>query len=151
MRDFTQDIRDLQRRLSEAAVYLSVADNRERFAVLEHEVAEPGLWDDQDRAKRLNAEYANIKDDIGVFDKMSEEIENVEVLHELARDEDDASQELEIEAAVTSVTATFDQLELRSLFTREPDDTDCILQINAIDGGVDAHDFSQMLLCMYEK
>jgi peptide chain release factor 2 len=138
MRDFTQDIRDLQRRLSEAAVYLSVADNRERFAVLEHEVAEPGLWDDQDRAKRLNAEYANIKDDIGVFDKMSEEIENVEVLHELARDEDDASQELEIEAAVTSVTATFDQLELRSLFTGEHDDTD-------------AQDFSEMLLRMYEK
>ena len=56
MRDFTQDIRELQRRLNEAEVYLSVADNRERFAVLEHEVAEPGLWDDQDRAKKLNAE-----------------------------------------------------------------------------------------------
>ena len=81
MRDFTQDIRELQRRLNEAEVYLSVVDNRERFAVLEHEVAEPGLWDDQDRAKKLNAEYANIRDDIGVFDKMSEEIENVEVLH----------------------------------------------------------------------
>ena len=87
MRDFTQDIRELQRRLSEAEVYLSVGDNRERFAVLEHEVAEPGLWDDQDRAKKLNAEYANIKEDIGVFDKMSDEIENVEVLHELAKED----------------------------------------------------------------
>ena len=151
MRDFTQDIRELQRRLSEAEVYLCVGDNRERFAVLEHEVAEPGLWDDQDRAKKLNAEYANIKEDIGVFDKMSDEIENVEVLHELARDEDDASQEPEIEAAIVSVGATFDQLELRSLFTGEHDDTDCIVQINAKDGGVDAQDFSEMLLRMYEK
>ena len=151
MRDFTQDIRELQRRLNEAEVYLSVVDNRERFAVLEHEVAEPGLWDDQDRAKKLNAEYANIRDDIGVFDKMSEEIENVEVLHELARDEDDSSQEHEIEAAIESVGATFDQLELRSLFTGEHDDCDCIVQINAKDGGVDAQDFSEMLLRMYEK
>ena len=91
MRDFTHDIREVQRRLAEAKVYLSVVENRERFAVLEHEVAEPGLWDDPDRAKKLNAEYANIKDDLEAFDTLTEEIENVEVLHELARDEDDAS------------------------------------------------------------
>jgi len=72
MRDFTHDIRELQRRLSEAEVYLSVVENRERFAVLEHEVAEPGLWDDQDRAKKLNAEYANIKDDLEAFDTLKE-------------------------------------------------------------------------------
>ncbi len=151
MRDFTHDIRELQRRLGEAEVYLSVGDNRERFAVLEHEVAEPGLWDDQERAKKLNTEYANIKDDLEVFDSLRDDIENVEVLHELARDEDDASQEPEIEAAITAVGATFDQLELRSLFTGEHDDSDCIVQINAKDGGVDAQDFSEMLLRMYEK
>jgi peptide chain release factor 2 len=151
MRDFTPDIRELQRRLGEAEAYLSVAENRERFAVLEHEVAEPGLWDDQDRAKKLNAEYANIKDDLEVFDTLSEDIENIEVLHELARDEDDASQEPEIEGAIAAVGNTFAQLELRSLFTGEHDDSDCIVQINAKDGGVDAQDFSEMLLRMYEK
>ena len=51
--------------------------------MLEHEVAEPGLWDDQDRAKKLNAEYANIKDDLEAFDTLTEDIENVEVLHEI--------------------------------------------------------------------
>jgi len=151
MRDFTPDIRELQRRLDEAEAYLSVVENRERFAILEHEVAEPGLWDDQDRAKKLNAEYANIKDDLDVFDTLSEDIENVEVLHELARDEDDASQEPEIDGAIAAVGATFAQLELRSLFTGEHDDADCIVQINAKDGGVDAQDFSEMLLRMYEK
>ena len=33
-------------------------------AVLEAEVAEPGLWDDQERAKKLNTEYANVRDDL---------------------------------------------------------------------------------------
>jgi peptide chain release factor 2 len=151
MRDFTQDIKELQRRLGEAAAYLSVTENRERFAVLEHEVAEPGLWDDQERAKKVNGEYANIKDDLEVFDTLSADIENVEALHELARDEDDATQEPEIEAAIAAAASTFDQLELRSLFTGEHDDSDCIVQINAKDGGVDAQDFSEMLLRMYEK
>src|SRR6056297_2973097 len=151
MRDFTPDIRDLGRRLTEAATYLNISDNRERFAVLEAEISDPALWDDQDRAKKLNREYADLKDDLETFDALVEQLGEVEVLHELARDEDDASQEPEIEAALAEVSATLDQLELRSLFTGEHDDADCIVQINAKDGGVDAQDFSEMLLRMYEK
>ena len=151
MRDFTSDLRDVRRRLDEAEAYLSIADNRERFAVLEAEISDPALWDDQDRAKKLNTEYANIRDDLAVFDSLTDQLADVEVLHELARDEDDASQEPDIEAAITAIGATLDQLELRSLFTGEHDDSDCIVQINAKDGGVDAQDFSEMLLRMYER
>jgi len=151
MRDFTSDIRDAQRRLGEAEQYLAIADNRERFAILEAEIADPALWDDQDRARKLNAEYANLKDDLDTYDGLAEQLGDVEVLHELARDEDDESQEPEIEAALAAVSATLDRLELRSLFTGEHDDADCIVQINAKDGGVDAQDFSEMLLRMYEK
>jgi peptide chain release factor 2 len=151
MRDFTADIRDLQRRLGEAETYLSIVDNRERFAVLEAEIADPDLWNDQDRAKRLNAEYAAIKDDLETFDGLTEQVADIEVLHELARDEGDESQEPEIEASIIAVGAALDRLELRSLFTGDHDDSDCIVQINAKDGGVDAQDFSEMLLRMYER
>jgi peptide chain release factor 2 len=151
MRDFTQDLRELQRRLGEAEDYLSVGENRERFAILEHEVAEPGLWDDQNRAKKLNREYANIKEDLSVFDTLTAEFADIEVLHELARDEDDESLEPEILEAIETVGTRLDQLELRSLFTGVHDDNDCIVQINAKDGGVDAQDFSEMLLRMYER
>jgi len=151
MRDFTPDICDLGRRLTEAATYLNISDNRERFAVLEAEISDPALWDDQERAKKLNAEYADIKDDLTTFDALTEQIADVEVLHELAREEGDESQEPDIEAAIADVSATLDRLELRSLFTGEHDDSDCIVQINAKDGGVDAQDFSEMLLRMYER
>ena len=151
MRDFTPDLRDLERRCDEAAEYLNVADNRERFAVLEAEIAEPGLWDDQERAKKLNREYADIKDDLDIYDRLGEQIGDVEVLHELARDEGDESQEPDIETAIATIGEQLDQLELRSLFTGEHDGADCIVQINAKDGGVDAQDFSEMLLRMYER
>lgn len=151
MRDFTPDIRDVQRRLDEAESYLSIADNRERFAVLEVEIADPALWDDQNHAKKLNGEYANLKDDLDTFDTLTDQVGDVDVLHELARDEDDASQEPDIEAQIKVVSDKLDSLELRSLFTGEHDDSDCIVQINAKDGGVDAQDFSEMLLRMYEK
>ncbi len=151
MRDFTSDLREVKRRLDEAEQYLNVADNRERFAVLEAEISDPALWDDQERAKKLNAEYADIRDDLSTFDSLTAELADVEVLHELARDEGDESQEPDIEAAIAAIATTLDQLELRSLFTGEHDDSDCIVQINAKDGGVDAQDFAEMLLRMYER
>jgi peptide chain release factor 2 len=49
------------------------------------------------------------------------------------------------------VSKGLDQLDLRSLFTGEHDEADCIVQINAKDGGVDAQDWSEMLLRMYER
>ncbi len=151
MRDFSSDIADVRRRLDEAESYLAIADNRERFAVLEAEVADPALWDDQDRARKLNTEYSNLKDDLDTFDTLVAQSGDVEVLHELARDEDDATQEPEIETQIGSIAKQLGTLELRSLFTGEHDDSDCIVQINAKDGGVDAQDFSEMLLRMYEK
>jgi len=40
---------------------------------------------------------------------------------------------------------------MRSLFTGEHDEADCIVQINAKDGGVDAQDWSEILLRMYSR
>ena len=73
------------------------------------------------------------------------------MLHDLAREVDDESQEPEIAAAVASIGSRLDQLDMRSLFTGAHDEADAIVQINAKDGGVDAQDWSEMLLRMYER
>jgi peptide chain release factor 2 len=151
VRDFTDDLRDQRRRLDEAADYLNVAEGRNRIVELEAEMQRPDLWDDADGARRVNAEYANVKDDLAVFDELSSLLEDAEVLHELAREVDDESQEPEITEALATISNRLDQLELRSLFTGEHDDAGCIVQINAKDGGVDAQDFAEMLLRMYAR
>ncbi len=65
------------------------------------------------------------------------------MLHELARDEDDETQEPEIAEVIASVSHQLDLLELRSLFIGEHDEAACIVQINAKDGGVDAQDWAR--------
>jgi peptide chain release factor 2 len=151
MRDFTDDLRDVRRRLGEASEYLKIADSRDRLVELEAEIGRPGLWDDAERAKQVNTDYANVKSDVDLYDELSQHLDDAEVLHELAREVDDETQEPEIEAAITSIAKELDLLELRSLFTGEHDDSACIVQINAKDGGVDAQDFAQMLLRMYAR
>ena len=151
MRDFTDDLKDVSRRLGEAKVYLKIEAQRDRFRELEIEVSKPGLWDDQEFAKKLNAEYANTKSDIDVFDGLARQLEDSEVLHEMAREIDDASQESEIEKGIQAIARELNGLEMRSLFTGEHDELDCIVHINTKDGGVDAQDWSELLLRMYQR
>jgi peptide chain release factor 2 len=151
VRDFTDDLRDQRRRLGEAETYLRIGELRSRLSELEAQIARPDLWDDAERAKALTGEYATVRDDVATYEALASNLEDVEVLHELAREEGDESLEGEIEAGLADVVRRLDQLDLRSLFTGDHDEADAIVQINAKDGGVDAQDWSEMLLRMYER
>ncbi|CAN5571503.1 peptide chain release factor 2 [soil metagenome] len=151
MRDFTDDLKELRRRVGDAETYLKIGPTRARLVELEEHVARPDLWDDASEAQRVSTEYANVRDDLEMFDALAEGIEDLEVLHDLAREEDDESQEPDIVAGMKNLETRLAKVELHSLFTGEHDVADCIVQINAKDGGVDAQDFSEMLLRMYER
>ncbi len=151
MRDFSDDLKEVRRRLDEAGGYLKVDEARSRLSELEAEMGRPDLWDNADEAKSITAEYANVRDDLATYDSLAQQLDDADVLHEMAREEDDESQESEIEAGITSITKNLDLLDMRSLFTGPHDDADAIVQINAKDGGVDAQDWSEMLLRMYER
>lgn len=151
MRDFTDDLKELRRRLGEAHGYLKIDTNRSRLSELELEVSRPDLWDDAELAKRVNAEYAAVRGDVDTYDGLLQQLDDAELLHEMAREVDDASQEPDIDNAVATIGAALDELDLRSLFTGVHDEADCIVQINAKDGGVDAQDWSETLLRMYGR
>lgn len=151
MRDFTDDIKALRARLDEVHRYLRIDTLRARLTELEGEIARPDLWDDQEHAKRVNGEYAAVKGDLDLYQGLVQRIDDVELLHDLARDEGDESQEPEIAAEIEALGREFDQLELRSLFIGEHDEADAIVSINAKDGGTDAQDFAEMLLRMYTR
>ena len=151
MRDFSNDLSEVRRRVDEAFVYLKVDECRSQISDLEIEVARPDLWDDQDHAKQVNTQYANLKSDMDDFATLLTSVEDLEVLHEMAREVDDESQEPDLERGVAAARAKLDALELRSLFTGVHDEADAIVQINAKDGGVDAQDWSEMLLRMFTR
>ena len=151
MRDFSNDLTELRRRVNEASLYLKVDASRVRISELEVEVARPELWDDQDNAKKVNSEYANLKSDMDEFASLAGSVDDLEVLHEMAREIDDESQEPDLERGIAQARTKLDALELRSLFTGVHDEANAIVQINAKDGGVDAQDWSEMLLRMFTR
>ena len=151
MRDFSNDLTEVRRRVDEASVYLKVEASRVRISELEIEVARPDLWDDQENAKKVNSEYSNLKSDLDEFASLAGSVEDLEVLHEMAREIDDESQEPDLERGISQARTKLDALELRSLFTGVHDEANAIVQINAKDGGVDAQDWSEMLLRMFVR
>jgi len=151
MRDLTEDLRGLRRRLDEAAQYLNVETSRKRLADLEPELTRPDLWDDPEKAQAISREYASLREDVDLLASLEARLSDAEVLHELAREEGDSSVAGELEAMVGGLGQDLDQLELRSLFTGERDDGDAVCEVHAKDGGTDAQDWAEMLLRMYQR
>ncbi len=149
MRDFSDDLSELRRRVEGARGYLKVDEARVRIGELEVEVAKPDLWDDQDRARKVNTELAQLQDDVNVVEQLDSAVSDLETLAELAREEGDESVEGEIQIGIDDLSRQLDSLELRALFTGEYDERDAICTVNSGAGGTDAQDWTNMLLRMY--
>jgi len=151
VQDFSSRIAALRSRLVEAEGYLRVEALRARRPQLETELGRPDLWDEPEAAQSLQREFAEMTDDLELYDGLESRVDDVETLAELAREEGDESLEPEIESELSSLVAEFDRLELRALFTGEYDDRDAIVEVNSGAGGVDAQDWAEMLLRMYVR
>jgi len=151
MRDYSEDLAALARRVADAHRYLRVEEARKRLAELDAEVARPDLWEDLERARRITTEHARVRDDVVLVEELERRLSDAETLYELARDEDDESQVPEIEAGIAALERDLDDLELRALFTGEHDDRDAICVINSGAGGTDAQDWAEMLLRMFTR
>jgi len=151
VRDFTDQLAEARKRVSDAETYLRIEELRARQPLLETEASRPDLWDDADVARRVTGELSAVMDDIGTYERLVSELEDAETLHELAREVDDASQETEIEGALGSLDRQLRGLELRSMFSGEHDERDALCTIQAGEGGADSQDWAEMLYRMYVR
>ncbi len=151
MRDFSDPLTRLQRRLGEAGTYLDLEGLRKRRAELEVEVARPDLWDNVDVGQKVTREYNQVSGDAELLDGLAACLSDTETLFQLGREEADDSVEAEVAEAIAALDAELDHLELRSLFTGEFDERDAVCEIHAKDGGTDAQDWAEMMLRMYSR
>jgi peptide chain release factor 2 len=151
MRDFSDDLARLHKRLDEAQGYLRIEDLRRQRPQLETEASRPDLWDDADKARQVTGELAAVIGDIELHESLATAVSDAETLYELAREEGDESFESEISEAIATLDRRFGELELRALFTGEWDELDAVCSLNSGEGGTDAQDWAEMLLRMYKR
>jgi peptide chain release factor 2 len=109
----------------------------------------PNFWDDNEKATKILKESSNIKATIEEFREIQIGVQDIEVLLELAIEEDDDSLEIEIKENISSIKEKIEKLKIKTYLNGEYDSNNAILSLNAGTGGLDAQDWTQMLLRMY--
>jgi len=119
------------------------------LAELEQQAADPQLWNDQTNAQRVTSKLSGIRNEIAAVANLRSRIDDLATLFELAKSEVDQSAKDEVIAEVASVEADLDLLEIKTLLSGEYDAREALITLRSEAGGVDAADWTEMLMRMY--
>ena len=110
---------------------------------------ENGFWDDVKRAEEVTKECKIIKDKIERYENLVSRIDDIEVLAELAEEDEDTINEVIKE--IRSIEKEVESYRVELLLSGEYDRNNAILNLHAGVGGSDANDWTEMLLRMYTR
>ncbi len=142
---------DLRARLAEARRFLDLETKARELDELRSRASSPDLWEDPDKARQISRRLSRYEGLFEMIEGLERSLEDAEVLLEMAAEAGDPSTRSEALAELSSVSSILDRLELESLYFDEYDESDAILSVHAGAGGVDAQDWAQMLVRMYQR
>lgn len=116
---------------------------------LQELLAAPELWDDQARAAEILKERGGLLQDLAEWQGKEHQVEDLEVLLDLAVEEEDPKALKEAAGELASLAETFRDWELKLLLGGEEDQLNAIVTIHAGAGGTEAQDWTEILLRMY--
>ena len=117
-----------------------------RVTELEHELSQPGFWDNQDHAAKVSAEHARLTRRRERFEHLQREYEEARDLFAM-----DPGMADEIAASLQPMRKDLVRLQEDALFNGEYDGGDAVVTIQSDAGGTDAQDFTEMMLRMYQR
>jgi peptide chain release factor 2 len=118
---------------------------------LEEAMAEPGFWDNQDRARGVIEESNSLKRWVEPWNKLSARAHDLREMADLLEMEPDEELEGEWAGELKVATSQADKLELQTMLQGEDDHRDAILTVHPGAGGLESQDWAEMLLRMYTR
>lgn len=109
----------------------------------------PDFWNDQENAKKIQRELGQLLDLIGVWETNFRDLEEAEMMLEMAVEERDQEVQKEVAASISLLKDRIDQVELECMFSGEHDLNNAMITIHAGAGGTEAQDWTSMLMRMY--
>lgn len=112
---------------------------------------EPNFWDDQQEAQKIINESNALKEMVNGYRELESQQEDLEVTHELAKEENDSELKEELEAELEAFTKKLNEYELQLLLNGPYDANNAILELHPGAGGTESQDWCSMLLRMYTR
>jgi len=150
--DVIADLAELDTTLKTVESVLDVEELRRRIDELEHQAADPELWNNQDHAQQVTSELSHAQSELRRVEELRQRLEDLPVLYELAESEEGAAAEeatADADNERAALRVDIEAMEVRTLLSGEYDKRDALVNIRYGAGGVDAADWAQMLMRMY--
>ncbi len=112
-------------------------------------MAQPGFWDDPEKAQIVVQELKGAKGTVEEFEKTEREVNDAAELFEMAVEEEEADTRREIENQLAALEKEVDRLELKSFLSDPADPKGAVVTIHPGAGGTESQDWAEMLLRMY--
>lgn len=116
---------------------------------LDKVMSKQDFWEKPDESRHILKERSDITDVIETWQRFSDDLEDTELLLDMALEENDEETLREVVQKSQSLRGGLRELELRQMLSGEDDDKNAIVSINAGAGGTEAQDWAEMLLRMY--
>jgi len=122
---------------------------KEENILLESEMQEPEFWNNQERAQKVSQKLKHNTDKVEQFLNLKQHVEDLELMRDMIREEDDESHLPELEKSIAEVGQMLEDARIVALLSGEFDRNNAILSIHAGAGGTEAQDWADMLYRMY--
>ncbi len=112
---------------------------------------DPSFWNDQQKAQTLINESKALKDTVNEFYSLATEQEDLEMTHDLLKEEMDDELLVDLDESMKAYQARIDTFELQLLLSEPYDQNNAILELHPGAGGTESQDWGTMLLRMYTR
>lgn len=114
-------------------------------------MAAPDFWEDNEKAQKIISELNAIKSVAERFGAIASEFEDLELMQQLAEEENDESLIPELQEGIKKLLAKLENFELQLLLNQPYDKYNAILELHPGAGGTESQDWAEMLLRMYRR
>src|SRR5690554_5305236 len=133
-------------------IHFDLPELSKQRSELEKEMSASGFWDNQEEARKLSRRLNHIKERLSFYKGLEEDLEEGEVLYELAREDGEGSSLWkELDEKIAGLRKALDKMELKLKLSGKYDDKNAILTIHPGAGGTESQDWAEMLLRMYNR
>lgn len=114
-------------------------------------MAEEGFWNDVDNANKVNQRIKVIHSKLDKYKKLEGKGEDVEVMFEMAEEEDDEELANEARQELAEFVKLVEEFRIATLLNGPYDSANAVLSLHAGAGGTEAQDWVSMLYRMYVR
>ena len=137
--------------LSDLSESLDLGGRKKRIAEIDAIISAPDFRNNPEGGQAIMQEKKRLESKVDHYNSLAGKMDDLEVMIELAKEENDADLEQDIVDTLADISKDLDAFELETILNGEYDDNNAILSIHPGAGGTESQDWAEMLYRMYVR